>query len=208
MKAYTAYIQNIKLKAFTALALKCLGVIFVFLSPYFAYELRTMLYFSGLGIIFIAFLVLCNAVALVQDYTNSKTVLENLIISEFFSLIIVAFIPLLSENKNEYFVLIIAFLALIGVIVYNYLYFKELARTTKQPLFVFVFWCGLSIVLLPIALVLYFLAWAKFKEFGTQGVINKNMIGENRTQREKETLLLSVFILTIALSCTIIWLFV
>lgn len=208
MKAYTAYIQNIKLKAFTALTLKCLGVIFVFLSPYFAYELRTMLYFSGLGIIFIAFLVLCNAVALVQDYTNSKTVLENLIISEFFSLIIVAFIPLLSENKNEYFVLIIAFLALIGIIVYNYLYFKELARTTKQPLFVFVFWCGLSIVLLPIALVLYFLAWAKFKEFGAQGVINKNMIGENRTQREKETLLLSVFILTIALSCTIIWLFV
>lgn len=208
MKAYTAYIRNIKLKAFTALALKCLGVVFVFLSPYFAYELRVMLYFGGLGIIFISFLVLCNAVALVQDYTNSKTVLENLIISEFFSLIIVAFIPLLSERKDEYFIDIIAFLALLGVIVYNYLYFKELAKTTKQPLFVFVFWCGVSIILLPLALVLYFLAWAKFKEFGVQGVINKNMIGKNRTQREKETLFLSVFILVIALSCTAIWLFV
>ena len=50
------------------------------------------------------------------------------------------------------------------LVFYNYRYFKELALTTKQPLFLYAFWCGVTLILSPVALVLYVVAWVKFRE--------------------------------------------
>lgn len=59
---------------------------------------------------------------------------------------------------------IVALITPVLLVVYNYRYFKELALTTKQPLFLYVFWCGVTLILSPVALVLYVVAWVKFRE--------------------------------------------
>ncbi len=68
------------------------------------------------------------------------------------------------NGAGRIFVAIAALIILALLVFYNYHYFKELALTTKQPLFLYAFWCGVTLILSPVALVLYVVAWVKFRE--------------------------------------------
>ena len=68
------------------------------------------------------------------------------------------------DKDERIFVAIVALVILALLVFYNYRYFKELALTTKQPLFLYAFWCGVTLILSPVALVLYVVAWVKFRE--------------------------------------------
>ena len=59
-------------------------------------------------------------------------------------------------------------LAWLGLFIYNlylrYQIYKEVAYITNQPLFMYAFWCGVTIILLPIALIIYIIAWIGARE--------------------------------------------
>lgn len=163
--------QELKNKAFGAMALKVLGAFGIALSNMFAdFDLSIALYFGGLGVMFVSLLVLCNLIGSIQKHSKSQTLLKNLIIAEIcgFVLGIMSFIQK-TEWQNLYeeaqiSLSIAALITLVLLAVYNYRYFKELALTTKQPLFLYAFWCGVTLILSPVALVLYVVAWVKFRE--------------------------------------------
>ena len=171
-KPISPQMQEIKNKAFGSIALKILGAFIVAFSNVFAdFDLGLALYFIGLGVMFVGFLVLCATINLVQRYSNSDTLLKNLIIAEFMGFIVGVMLSLpktqwwqgLSQDDKIPFS--IAFIvALILLVFYNYRYFKELAQSTQQPLFLYAFWCGVTLILSPVALVFYVVAWVKFRE--------------------------------------------
>lgn len=165
--------QEIKNKAFGAMALKVLGAFGIALSNMFAaFDLSIALYFGGLGVMFVGFLVLCNLIGSIQKHSKSQTLLKNLIIAEICGFVwgIMPFIQKTEWWQNPYnnderiFLSIVALIALVLLVFYNYRYFKELALTTKQPLFLYAFWCGVTLILSLVALVLYVVAWVKFRE--------------------------------------------
>lgn len=164
--------QELKNKAFGAMALKFLGAFGIALSNMFAdFDLGLALYFGGLGVMFVAFVVLYKLVALIQEYSKSETLLKNLIIAEICGFVwgIMPFIQKTEwwqnpSNDGRIVVAIAALIILVLLVFYNYRYFKELALTTKQPLFLYAFWCGVTLILSPVALVLYVVAWVKFRE--------------------------------------------
>ena len=164
--------QELKNKAFGAMALKVLGAFGIALSNSFPYELSLILCVGGLGVMFVAFMVLYKLVALIQEYSKSETLLKNLIIAEICGFVW-GIMPLIQKtewwqnsynNDERIFLSIVAIIALVLLVFYNYRYFKELALTTKQPLFLYAFWCGVTLILSPVALVLYVVAWVKFRE--------------------------------------------
>lgn len=90
-------------------------------------------------------------------------------------------------------------LSLISCVSYNYLYFKELALTTKQPLFLYAFWCGVTLILSPVALVLYVAAWVKCREVvGFDGKVMK-VFKFSMTEKWLLSLLLVIFIVILGL---------
>lgn len=164
--------QEIKNKAFGAMALKVLGAFILAFSNVFGdFDLGLALYFIGLGVAFVGFLVLCATINLVQRYSNSETLLKNLIIAEIIGFVVgvmlflskIQWLHAQSQETKVAFAIVYV-IALIALVFYNYRYFKELALTTKQPLFLYAFWCGVTLILSPVALVLYVVAWAKFRE--------------------------------------------
>lgn len=163
--------QKLKNKAFGAMALKVLGAFGIALSNSFPYELSFILCVGGLGVMFVSFLVLCNLIGSIQKHSKSQTLLKNLIIAEIcgFAWGIMPFIQKTQwwqnpSNDERIFVALVALIILVLLVFYNYRYFKELALTTKQPLFLYAFWCGVTLILSPVALVLYVVAWVKFRE--------------------------------------------
>ena len=80
--------QEIKNKAFGAMALKFLGAFILTLSNMFGdFDLGIALYFGGLGVMFVAFVALYKLIALIQEYSKSQTLLKNLIIAEICSFV-------------------------------------------------------------------------------------------------------------------------
>lgn len=67
--------QELKNKAFGAMALKVLGAFCIALSNGFPYELSLILCVGGFGVMFVAFVVLYKLVALIQEYSKSQTLL-------------------------------------------------------------------------------------------------------------------------------------
>ena len=171
-KPISPQMQEIKNKAFGSIALKILGAFILAFSNVFAdFDLGLALYFIGLGVMFVGFLVLCATINLVQRYSNSDTLLKNLIIAEIVGLIVGVAVFLFKtmqwhdvSQESRIAFLITYIVALILLIFYNYRYFKELAQSTQQPLFLYAFWCGVTLILSPVALVFYVVAWVKFRE--------------------------------------------
>ena len=110
-----------------------------------------------------------------------------------------SFIQKMEWWQNPYtdgpiFLSIVALIALVLLVFYNYRYFKELALTTKQPLFLYAFWCGVTLILSPMALVLYVVAWVKFREVvGFDGKVVK-VFKFSMTDKWLLSLLLVIFI--------------
>lgn len=71
-----------------------------------------------------------------------------------------------SDGKAIFAILL--FVAFIGCLIYNlilrYNVFREVAYITNQPLFIYAFWLGVTIILSPIAYIVYLIAWIGVRE--------------------------------------------
>lgn len=65
---------------------------------------------------------------------------------------------------NEVFLIVILFGGLIYGFILSYRIHKEVAYITNQPLFMWAFWLGMTIILSPIAVIIYIIAWIKVCE--------------------------------------------
>lgn len=80
------------------------------------------------------------------------------------------------------------FVAFIGCLIYNlilrYNVFKEVAYITNQPLFIYAFWLGVTIILSPIAFIVYLIAWIGVRE------IRESVSAEeyDKLEQENETI--------------------
>lgn len=75
---------------------------------------------------------------------------------------------------------ILFLISLIYFIILRYRVYKEVAYITNQPLFMSAFWLGMTIILLPIAVIIYIIAWIKVCE------IRESMsAGEYESESEK-----------------------
>lgn len=72
-----------------------------------------------------------------------------------------------TSGNGAFFVALLGIVTL-GCFIYNiilrYKIYKEVAYITNQPLFLVAFWLGVTILLLPIAVIVYIIAWIMAKE--------------------------------------------
>ena len=132
------------------------------------------LVFFGLLVIFGAYMTLYSTMESMWQKAKSAILRDNFnayLATLFFiflsSLVIVALIN--GERSDGKAVLVLLCLVVwIVCLIYNiylrYQIYKEVAYITNQPLFVVAFWCGVTIILLPIAFIVYIIAWIGVRE--------------------------------------------
>ncbi len=163
--------------------------------------------------------MLYKLVASIQECSKSETLLKNLIITEICGFVwgIMSLIQKMEWWQNPYnkdgriFLSIVAIIALVLLVFYNYRYFKELALTTKQPLFLYAFWCGVTLILSPVGLVLYVVAWVKFREVAQSSFThykdNKAILQSIKIKAYLVTVCHSFFSIILLLSIWVVGLF-
>ena len=71
-------------------------------------------------------------------------------------------------GDGERTILVLLLLLWFGCLIYSiilrYRIYKEVAYITNQPLFLMAFWLGVTIFLLPIAVIVYIIAWIMVKD--------------------------------------------
>ena len=72
------------------------------------------------------------------------------------------------RNAGKVILALLCLIVWIGCLIYNiylrYQTYKEVAYITNQPLFMYAFWCIITIILSPIGFVLYIIAWIGVRE--------------------------------------------
>lgn len=174
-------VQSIKTKAFIFMAMYVVsacsnGFAKLLLSSdnSSAQSIGLFLAFIAMCVIFGAYSVLYSAMESMWKMAKSATLKQNFSIyltTLFFcslSLFVIGVMVNSERSDGKAIFAILLFLAFIGCLIYNlilrYNVYKEVAYITNQPLFIYAFWLGVTIILSPIALIVYVIAWIGVRE--------------------------------------------
>lgn len=112
-----------------------------------------------------------NITKFVQEHSRSDTLMRRFVLYNAIPIIcglisflvesgLISFLILVENGVLLIFILIVC----VATLIIKYYYYKELAEITTQPLFMYAFWCNVSIILSPIGFILWIMAWVGVKK--------------------------------------------
>lgn len=175
---------SIKVKVFIFLAIYVVGNIFAGLSGPFLQSwsssdrsLGGAFFLGALFAYFIAYSLLYSAMETLWQKAKSAILRDNFtayLATLFFGFISLFIVVLIANGENydrnagKVILALLCLIVWIGCLISNiylrYQIYKEVAYITNQPLFIVAFWCGVTIILLPIAFIIYIIAWIGVRE--------------------------------------------
>ena len=131
----------------------------------------------GLFLYFIAFCVFTGSLVVLylamkpiwqmaKSATLKKNVKKYIVIHILLCIFVAMFVGAIEADNSGLgiFAGILFLICLIYFIILRYRIYKEVAYITNQPLFMWAFWLSMTIILSPIAVIIYIIAWIKVCE--------------------------------------------
>lgn len=163
-------LANIKIKIFIFIGLL---VVSAFIDTFSKLFLSGFLLFIAICVCFGAGCVLHSAIETLCERAKSKILkdsVDSYIVASIIGwngLFIFSDLAKIGSDDNGFLIALFCLLILsflVYSIILRYRIYKEVAYITNQPLFLVAFWLGVTIFLLPIAVIVYIIAWIMVKD--------------------------------------------